>query len=460
MTAYAEGDLIGGKYRLERPLSEGGMGRVWVAVHEQLDTRVALKLLLGEHTSSEELRTRFQLEAKAAARVKSPHVVQVFDYGIHGETPYIAMELLEGEDLADVLEREGPLPVERLWPIVSQTCKALRRMHDAGVIHRDLKPGNIFLSHHGDDMVVKVLDFGIAKSVAKGHTNVTTSVGALVGSPPFMSPEQVMASKTLDHRTDLWSLAMILFVAITGKYPFESEAVTELLVRICSAPIPKPSEILPVSPGVDAFFDRALARDPDQRFAHAGELSDAFASLVGIAPDPPSRRSIPTSSMRAPSLSFEGLPGAPRSRPSSERIPPVETLPPISSPRSPTSPSVEAPPARTWPRGAILGGGAAVLIAGVVLFVALSGGPAQSSASGAAAATQAASSGPAPALSSAPVPSAEPSATASATAAAASASAPAASSAAASASATASAKASSGTWKPPKGAGTSKRVFW
>jgi serine/threonine protein kinase len=359
MTAYAEGALIGGKYRLERPLSQGGMGRVWVAMHEQLHTRVAVKLMMGEHEGSEELRQRFAREARAAALVKSPHVVHVFDYGLEDDTPYIAMELLEGEDLADLLEREGTLPIERLWPIVAQICKALRRMHAVGVIHRDLKPSNVFLHRQGGDEMVKVLDFGIAKSVAKGHAHTTTSTGAVVGSPPFMSPEQVMGSKTLDHRTDLWSLGVILFAAITGRHPFESEIVTELLVKICTAPIPRVSSVLKVTPEVDAFFERALARDPDARFADAVELSDAFCGLVGFPPARPSLDSSPISAR----ASF------------------AETLPAVSKAPQDTSSDVqvEPPPLRRRHRKAIAAGALlAVVAVGLMVFAGLSGAPSSS----------------------------------------------------------------------------------
>jgi serine/threonine-protein kinase len=279
------GNVIAGKFRLLRPLAQGGMGAVWVARHLQLDVDVAVKFMAAEYAESVNARARFEREAQAAAQLHSPHVVQVYDYGITEGIPYIVMELLAGEDLGERLLREGRLPLSVAAGLIVPVCKALRRAHEAGIVHRDLKPGNIFLARHDEDEIVKVLDFGIAKVLApaSGAPGVTRT-GTLIGSPHYMSPEQVR-SKAIDHRSDLWSLGVVLFQAVTGKLPFDGSEVGDVLVDVCTAPIPVPSQLAPdLGPEVDRFFERALARDPAARFQSARELGEAFCALT-TAPD-------------------------------------------------------------------------------------------------------------------------------------------------------------------------------
>ena len=281
MDRSGAGAVISQKYRLERKLGQGGMGEVWVARHLQLDSDVALKLLVSEQAGTAGARTRFEREAKAAAQVKSPHIVHVFDYGVDGETPYLAMELLHGEDLESRLRRDGRITIEQAITLFGPVCKALRRIHEAGLVHRDLKPSNLFLERHDhdDEDHIKILDFGIAKTTGLSRTGETTS-GIVVGSPPYMSPEQILARKELDHRTDLWSLGAILYRALTGKLPFWSEVVTQLLMEICMAPAPRASQIAAdLGPEVDAFFERALAKEAGDRFQTAAELGEALRGL-------------------------------------------------------------------------------------------------------------------------------------------------------------------------------------
>lgn len=281
-----EGAIIGGKFKLVRPLAQGGMGSVWVARHQLLDTDVAVKFMEKSIAENESARQRFEREAKAAALIKSPHVVQVLDYGIEDGAPYIAMELLDGEDLDHRLQRGGSLSIDKAYVILEQVGKALRRAHELGIVHRDLKPSNIFLSKHGDEELVKILDFGIAKDISATNSASATSTGALMGSPSYMSPEQIRETKHVDHRSDLWSIGVILYEVLLGRLPFdETENIGKLLVSICTDPVLPPSVLNPTfSIDVDRFFEKALSRDRNTRFQNMGELVDAFGICAGVRP--------------------------------------------------------------------------------------------------------------------------------------------------------------------------------
>ncbi|WP_438011715.1 protein kinase [Sorangium sp. So ce321] len=301
MTSLAEGSVIAGRYRLERMLARGGMGSIWVARHLQLDVGVAVKLMASEYAASTTARARFEREARAAAQLKIPNVVHVHDYGIEDDTPFLVMELLEGEDLETRLAREGRLTGAATLTIVTQVCKALRRAHETGVIHRDLKPANLFLSRQDEDELVKVLDFGIAKAEGMLLAGKETKTGTLVGSPYYMSPEQVRRSKSLDRRSDLWSVGVIIYRCLTGRLPFPGEEIGEVFVAICTEDFPLPSSLAPeLGPEVDRFFARALMRDPEHRFQSASELAEAFHAAVHL----------PGAQIRAPqpSAPAEGAP--------------------------------------------------------------------------------------------------------------------------------------------------------
>ncbi|NUQ74794.1 MAG: protein kinase [Polyangiaceae bacterium] len=281
------GAIISNKYKLIQSLAYGGMGCIWTARHETLDTKLAVKFIHPVHLSSSELRGRFAREAVASARINSPHVVQVFDYGIEDDTPYLVMELLEGEDLGARLKREMRLSLEVTCNILIQVAKGLRRAHGAGIIHRDLKPANIFLARDGDEEVVKILDFGIAKLASSPEW---TGIGQLMGSPMYMSPEQIQQRQNVDHRADLWSLAVILFRAITGKAPFTGDDSATVLINVVGDSVPVPSQIDPSLPTeLDAFFVRAFKREPSERFQSARELTDAFVEAA--LGEPPSASS-------------------------------------------------------------------------------------------------------------------------------------------------------------------------
>src|SRR5215472_7612464 len=247
----AENTVVAGRFRLIGLIGRGGMGSVWRATHLGLDIPCAVKFIEGEMAQLPEAQARFEREAKAAAQLRSPNVVQILDHGIYEGTPYIAMELLEGEDFGKCLAREAPLDPARLHTVMNQVCRALSKAHALNIVHRDLKPDNIFLVRDDDREIAKVLDFGIAKNTGSTLGDSNTKTGAMLGTPYYMSPEQAQGTKTVDFRSDLWSLAVICFQALTGKLPFESEALGDLLVKIIVAPIPVPSQFGHVSPGFD-----------------------------------------------------------------------------------------------------------------------------------------------------------------------------------------------------------------
>jgi serine/threonine-protein kinase len=280
--------LVAGKYRLTRLLGRGGMGSVWEGVHTSLGARVAVKFIEAEYIDSPEARSRFENEARAAAKLRSKHVVKVFDHGLMADArPYIVMEFLDGEPLDRRLERLGRLDPQQTARILGQVCRALVNAHSVGIVHRDLKPENVFLVWDEEDHadIVKVVDFGIAKFTdhAMGVSS-STRTGSVLGTPYYMSPEQARGLRTVDHRSDLWSLGVIAYRCLVGDLPFRGEAVGDLLVIICTAPLPVPSNSAPDLPAAfDAWFFKALAREPDQRFQNAAELAEALAEACGLS---------------------------------------------------------------------------------------------------------------------------------------------------------------------------------
>jgi serine/threonine protein kinase len=279
-----EATVIAGKYRLERELASGGMGAVWVARHLALDELVALKFMSGSLPEPADARARFAREAKVAARLRGPHVVEVLDYGVDGDLPYLVMELLQGEHLGERLRREQRLPLPVVASITAQVARALTRAHLAAIVHRDLKPANLFLADVDGEEVVKLLDFGIAKALSAPAIDATQG-DVLMGSPQYMAPEQARASKAVDHRADLWSLGAILFRALTGLPAFEGSSAVDVIVQICTSPTPLPSRVAPHLPiELDAFFLRALDRDPARRFSSAREMAEELEAIAHMAP--------------------------------------------------------------------------------------------------------------------------------------------------------------------------------
>ena len=281
------GTLLGGKYRLEALIGRGGMGSVWRAQHLGLHAPVAVKLLNVEAvTSSSEMLNRFHREARAAAAIRSPHVVQILDHGIDEASgaPFIVMELMEGQSLADRLERDGRINPADTQRIFTQVARALSRAHEVGIVHRDLKPDNVFLVRNEDEEVAKVLDFGIAKAQAHGLDGASaTMTGAVMGTAYYMSPEQISGDKNVDFRTDLWAFGVMACECLTGRRPFDADTIGGLTLRICIAPLPVPSSFGPVPAGFDAWFAKIVNRDPGQRFASAREAAEALRSVCSGA---------------------------------------------------------------------------------------------------------------------------------------------------------------------------------
>jgi eukaryotic-like serine/threonine-protein kinase len=257
------------------------MGQVWRAEHLSLGSMVAVKLVdLASSPNPQETMARFLHEARAAASIKHTNVVQTLDHGAEGTAAYIVMELLEGVSLAKQLERLRVLPVSDTVRIFREIGRALEKAHAQGIVHRDLKPENVFLANQDGREVVKLLDFGIAKtSDSTPNPHLKTQVGTVVGTPSYMSPEQVLG-KPLDYRSDLWQIAMIAFECVTGQRAFSGATLGELFMRICTAPMPVPSQIAKVPMGFDAWFARASQRDPNARFQSIRELVDTLGQVL------------------------------------------------------------------------------------------------------------------------------------------------------------------------------------
>jgi serine/threonine-protein kinase len=326
------GDVVEGKYRLVRELGAGAQARVWEAEHVQLGTPLAVKLLDPSLATRPDYVTRFKREAAAAASLRSPNVVQIFDFGVADDSPFIAMELLEGEDLAMRLERVRRLPPEEVAAVITQVARALGRAHNRGIVHRDLKPDNIYLcsDEEGESEVVKVLDFGIAKGINQ-ISLARTGTGVVLGTPYYMSPEQAEGVRAIDHRSDLWSLGVIAFEAMVGARPFLATNLGNLLVKICAQPPPVPSSVEPQVPvGFDDWFLRACARRPEDRFGSAKEMATTLALICGHLPAAMSDSSyitvVPTGADRAK---------ASRSRHQRVKIEPAPVPRPSGPPRAP-----------------------------------------------------------------------------------------------------------------------------
>jgi serine/threonine-protein kinase len=275
-----EGDLLVGKYRVERVLGVGGMGVVVAATHIDLDQRVALKFLLPDLTQNAEAVERFLREARSAVKLRSDHVAKVLDVGkLETGAPYIVMEYLEGNDLGTVIEQKRPAQDVAI-DYMLQTCEAIAEAHHLGIVHRDLKPQNLFVTKrvHGAALI-KVLDFGISKAVTPaGVRDMTlTKTGIVMGSPLYMSPEQMKSGRLADHRSDLWALGVILYEMLTGTQPFQAETVPHLCAMIMTEQPRPPREIEPKLPiGLNNVVMRCLEKDPTKRYQNVAELAAAL----------------------------------------------------------------------------------------------------------------------------------------------------------------------------------------
>jgi serine/threonine-protein kinase len=278
------GMMVTSNIRLESLLGEGGMGSVWVATHQGLGTKVAIKFISTDVARKcPELLERFRREAGTAARIKSPHVVQIFDHGLTADgTPYIAMELLEGESLHDRLQRDGTMAPRDLGMLLAQTAQALSKAHAMGIVHRDIKPANMVLLDAGYAIFVKLLDFGIAKQADMTSDLAMTTTGSLLGSPLYMSPEQLLNPRDVDRRADLWSLAVVAYQALTGYQCFPGDTAAQVMLSVTTRQYRPPTNVCPgISPALDAFFAKAFHGAIDLRFQSADDLAKAFLAAIG-----------------------------------------------------------------------------------------------------------------------------------------------------------------------------------
>ena len=298
--------VIAGRYEVVKLLGKGGMGSVYEARHTGTGRRVAVKVISAEFAQNRRLLGRFEVEARAAGAIESDHIAQVFDVGFDDKrgSPFLVMEYLEGEDLSELLARVGALEPEPALALFAQACKGLEKAHKKGIIHRDIKPANLFLAEVDDLRRLKILDFGIAKIVVdddgSGEPSLTRS-GSLVGSPLYMSPEQARARGGIDHRTDLWSIGVVLYEMLTGHAPFAHlDAVGDLIIAICSEPVAPVRQSAPwVAPEMEEIVMKALSINATARYQSAAEMVLAARALLPAGLDVSASVLLPPSYRRA-----------------------------------------------------------------------------------------------------------------------------------------------------------------
>jgi serine/threonine-protein kinase len=344
------GALVAGKFRIEKMLGQGGMGKVYLANHQVLDQKVVLKVLHREYAEDPDTVKRFQHEGRAASRLRHPNVIQVLDFGaMEDGTLFMAMEYLPGQDLSGIIQREFPLGDRRVVRIASQILSALSEAHAQNVIHRDLKPENVMLENRrGEPDFVKVLDFGIAK-ITDAKTKLTQA-GLVCGTPEYMSPEQARGAD-LDPRSDLYSVGVIIYQMVTGLLPFESDTPVGFLMKHLTEPPIPPSQKQPevdVPPELEALIMRALAKNPAERFANAEEMrAELLACVPGDAAAAPRTAS-------APKIASPSTPAKPAAR----------ATPPASKAKTVKAEEASEPPATSGGKTGIMAAAAVVLLVG------------------------------------------------------------------------------------------------
>jgi serine/threonine protein kinase len=307
------GDVLAGKYRVERVLGAGAMGVVVQAHHLGLEKKVAIKFLLPDMAGNEEAVARFAREARAASRITNEHVTHVLDVGtLETGAPYMVMEFLDGTDLHKWVRERGPLSVEEAVDFVVQACEAIAEAHEMGIVHRDLKPANLFCVRRGDGRpFIKVLDFGISKMTAVGGSGSSMSMtrtASLMGTPLYMAPEQMASSRDVDARADIWSLGVILFELLVGRVPFHGDALPEVCLKVTTEPTPPVRTLRPDVPeALEAAIFKCMEKDRNRRFGTVAEFHAAIAFLAParstvFAGRAPSARSDETMASSEPGL--------------------------------------------------------------------------------------------------------------------------------------------------------------
>ncbi|MBL8612776.1 MAG: serine/threonine protein kinase, partial [Myxococcales bacterium] len=279
------GDLLAGRYRIVRPLGRGGMSVVYEAFHARTEAQVAVKVLYPELLQKDEAVRRFLRESRALSRLHSPHVVQVLDADTtEAGLPFTVMELLSGQDLGDVWAGTSPPLVRDVAEYVAQACVGLAAAHAAGIVHRDVKPGNLFLAEEGDTKRVKLIDFGVAKLRERCSTGLVTRHGETIGTPLYMAPEQIRA-KPVDGRADVWALGVVMYRVLSGRTPFEGKSDQQYLLAVIEQTPRHLAELRPDLPRALAdVVMKALAQNVDARHADAMALADALAPFRAAAP--------------------------------------------------------------------------------------------------------------------------------------------------------------------------------
>jgi serine/threonine-protein kinase len=346
-THVRPGQVLLGKYRIGEVIGSGGMGLVVAAHHLQLDQRVAIKFVQPEIASNQAAVTRFLREARAAIKIKSEHVVRISDVGtLDDGTAFLVMEYLDGRDLASWLTAEGPLDVPLAVELVLQACEAIAEAHALEIVHRDLKPANLFAIRRADGLLaIRVLDFGISKSTgAAGSTSGLglTRTGEMIGSPLYMSPEQLLKPHEADRRADVWSLGVVLYELLSGHRPFDGESVPVVCAKILQG-TPPPLRLLrpEIPPGLEAAISRCLEKNPSARFDDVGELAAAIVEFgpprARFSAERIERTVVAGGAARRPRPSEAGSP-----RVGTQMLPPVRTM--VLDPPAPVTPPKVTPP--------------------------------------------------------------------------------------------------------------------
>jgi hypothetical protein len=373
-----EGDVLAGKYRVDKVLGVGGMGVVVAARHLQLDTKVAIKFLLPGMLASPEAVSRFAREARAAVKITGEHVARVFDVGtLETGAPYMVMEFLEGGDLAAWVQQRGALPVETAVDFVLQACVAVTEAHSLGIVHRDIKPANLFCIRRADgQLTIKVLDFGISKVTDLGGSGPGMSVtktSAMMGSPLYMSPEQMQSSKDVDGQTDIWALGVVLYELLAGQVPFNGETLPEVCVKIATQhPPPLHTFRRDVPDGLKDVITRALEKDRARRYRTVAE----FAMALGAFAPRRARVSLDriAGMASAAGVATGGLPSPPEAS-----MADTTAAPGTMSPFGHTAPGRTATDTRTGGKRPWIFLGGAAAVAGIVALGVVVGRPASRS---------------------------------------------------------------------------------